>query len=183
MKAFHFLSRQFCFICMLTIWSHLVFSFNDCVPSTSEKTKASSTDLLVNSDPLKNRQQYITLGSTKNEVASIQGTPKCISNFGGVERWEFSDDSTISFHNGKVSGWRNQGLLRVRLESEKAQTASPAPNCKDGKHNEASVIFPHVAENNSYKGEISSRTGRPRNKHVRGYYKKNGTYVRGHYRS
>ena len=42
---------------------------------------------------------------------------------------------------------------------------------------------PFVAENGSYYGEISDYTGRPKTVHVRGYYRKDGTYVRGHYRS
>lgn len=42
---------------------------------------------------------------------------------------------------------------------------------------------PPVAENDSYYGEISPATGRPKTVHVQGYYRKDGTYVRGHYRS
>lgn len=41
----------------------------------------------------------------------------------------------------------------------------------------------HVAENGSYYGEISKTTDRPKTVHVQGYYRKDGTYVRGHYRS
>jgi hypothetical protein len=40
-----------------------------------------------------------------------------------------------------------------------------------------------TAENGSYYGEISAKTGRPKTVSVRGYYRKDGTYVRGHYRS
>ena len=40
-----------------------------------------------------------------------------------------------------------------------------------------------IAENGSYYGEISEATGRPKTVPVRGYYRKDGTYVRGHYRS
>jgi hypothetical protein len=32
-------------------------------------------------------------------------------------------------------------------------------------------------------GEISATTGRPKTVHVKGYYRKNGTYVQPHYRS
>lgn len=39
------------------------------------------------------------------------------------------------------------------------------------------------AENGSCYGDISSRTGRAKTVHVNGYYRSNGTYVRGHYRS
>lgn len=39
------------------------------------------------------------------------------------------------------------------------------------------------AENGSCYGDISATTGRPRTVHVGGYYRRDGTYVRGHYRS
>jgi hypothetical protein len=42
---------------------------------------------------------------------------------------------------------------------------------------------PTCAENGSCYGDISSITGRPKTTHVHGYFRKNGTYVRGHYRS
>lgn len=42
---------------------------------------------------------------------------------------------------------------------------------------------PHCAENGSCYGDISSQTGRPRTVYVQGYYRSDGTYVRGHYRS
>lgn len=42
---------------------------------------------------------------------------------------------------------------------------------------------PSIAENGSYFGEISKNTGRPKTVHIKGYYRKDGTYVRGHYRS
>lgn len=42
---------------------------------------------------------------------------------------------------------------------------------------------PSIAENDSYYGQISENTGRPKTVHVRGYYRKDGTYVRSHYRS
>ena len=39
------------------------------------------------------------------------------------------------------------------------------------------------AENGSCYGHISTNTGRPKTIHVNGYYRRDGTYVRGHYRS
>lgn len=39
------------------------------------------------------------------------------------------------------------------------------------------------AENGSCYGDISNLTGKPKTVAVRGYYRKDGTYVRGHYRS
>src|SRR5690606_37091756 len=42
---------------------------------------------------------------------------------------------------------------------------------------------PLVAENGSYYGEISDVTFRPKTVYVKAYYRKDGTYVRSHYRS
>lgn len=42
---------------------------------------------------------------------------------------------------------------------------------------------PGCAENGSCYGDISPTTGRPKTTHVQSYYRKDGTYVRGHYRS
>jgi hypothetical protein len=47
----------------------------------------------------------------------------------------------------------------------------------------AYIWSPHIAENGSFYGEISKTTGRPKTVYVQGYYRKDGTYVRGHYRS
>jgi hypothetical protein len=58
--------------------------------------------------------------------------------------------------------------------SERVQASSSAPS---------TAIRPVVAENGSYKGEISEATGRPKDVYVNGYYRKDGTYVRSHYRS
>ena len=46
-----------------------------------------------------------------------------------------------------------------------------------------SVYGRPCAENGSCYGDISALTGRPKTVAVSGYYRKNGTYVRGHYRS
>ena len=43
--------------------------------------------------------------------------------------------------------------------------------------------YSSAAENGSYYGEISNETGRPKTVYVNGYFRKDGTYVRSHYRS
>ena len=48
---------------------------------------------------------------------------------------------------------------------------------------ERATRVPLCAGNGSCYGDISSYTGRPKKVHVSGYYRKDGTYVRGHYRS
>lgn len=47
-----------------------------------------------------------TIGSTKNEVKEIMGTPDSISKAGPYETWMYGL-STITFENGKVSGWHD----------------------------------------------------------------------------
>ena len=42
---------------------------------------------------------------------------------------------------------------------------------------------PRVGENGSYYGEISERTGRPKTVYVQSYTRRDGTYVRSHFRS
>lgn len=42
---------------------------------------------------------------------------------------------------------------------------------------------PPVAENGDRRGADNDRDGRSEPVHVKGYYRKDGTYVRGHYRA
>lgn len=44
-------------------------------------------------------------------------------------------------------------------------------------------IPPYRAENGDYRGRDNDFNGRSEPVYVRGYYKKNGTYVRSHYRA
>jgi hypothetical protein len=70
--------------------------------------------------------------------------------------------------------------------SDAKTAASTSPVSPSVTRDEAPVEegnAPAVAENGSYYGEISPATGRPKTVNVRGYYRKDGTYVRGHYRS
>ena len=69
--------------------------------------------------------------------------------------------------------WRCDETLLTRaqeIELEKRQQDQPYSNGT-------------CAENGSCYGDISSITGRPKTVRVKGYYRRDGTYVRGHYRS
>lgn len=46
----------------------------------------------------------------------------------------------------------------------------------------STTYSPPVGENGSYRGQLN-KNGIPKTVHVRGYYRKDGTYVRSHYRS
>jgi hypothetical protein len=57
-------------------------------------------------------KDYFTLGSTKDEVLAVQGTPKKIIG----DTWYYGY-SSIDFNNGKVKGYSNISKnLKVRLE-------------------------------------------------------------------
>lgn len=71
---------------------------------------------------------------------------------------------------GASSAWSRPGGT-----SPQCYSTDPSP--------QPSFTAPHCAENGSCYGDISSITGRPKTVAVRGYYRKDGTYVRGHYRS
>jgi hypothetical protein len=70
----------------------------------------------------------------------------------------------------------------------RSRTAAPTPfvvppTSPSNSNATTTADAPPVAENGSYYGEISPETGRPKTVHVEGYYKRDGTYVREHYRS
>lgn len=67
-----------------------------------------------------------------------------------------------------------------------ARSRSQANSYSEAKRSNLYVNWeykPHVAENGSYYGQISSITHLPKTISVSGYYRRDGTYVRGHYRS
>lgn len=81
----------------------------------------------------------------------------------------------------------HQALQLARGETPTPE-ASPTPSAEraDGGAKPEGVSAdggPGCAENGSCYGDISDLTGRPKTVPVRGYYRKDGTYVRGHYRS
>jgi outer membrane protein assembly factor BamE (lipoprotein component of BamABCDE complex) len=64
---------------------------------------------------------FITIGSTKSDVARIQGTPKKIDDFSYIneQRWDYGNYNRITFKNGRVSEWNNSsGKLKVKMYSE-----------------------------------------------------------------
>jgi hypothetical protein len=70
----------------------------------------------------------------------------------------------------------------VVAPSQSSSAATPASSSPYIRPTTAAPA-PPVAENGSYYGETSAATGRPKTVYVNGYYRKDGTYVRGHYRS
>lgn len=78
-------------------------------------------------------------------------------------------------------GWLLAGLLALGIGTF-TQTKSK-PSRFGSSRQLYETTKPLVAENGSRYDEISRRTGRPKTMFIRGYYRSDGTYVRGHYRS
>jgi hypothetical protein len=84
------------------------------------------------------------------------------------------------------------GCRQERLTSEDRERVavnSPPSTEKSGGPSPSSIAplapvpAPGCAENGSCYGDTSAATGNPKTVHVNGYYRRDGTYVRGHYRS
>ncbi len=57
---------------------------------------------------------FITIGSSKKDVARIQGTPSAIDVMAYIEKWRYQY-STITFRDNKVIEWNDiSGILKVR---------------------------------------------------------------------
>jgi hypothetical protein len=62
-----------------------------------------------------NNANYITMGSSKDDVLSVQGTtPKAINKYLYSETWRYGDYSTIEFKGNKVNELMNNGALNVK---------------------------------------------------------------------
>lgn len=96
----------------------------------------------------------------------------CYETGTGVNR----DDELAALYYRRAVG---EPKARQRLSSllgqkrVKSQAGDPYP----------AYAAPGCAENGSCYGDTSSVNGMPKTIHVPGYYRKDGTYVRGHYRS
>lgn len=75
-----------------------------------------------------------------------------------------------------------QPSTQTQAETYQPGTYQPSPTYQPTYQPSTPAVGP-CAENGSCYGDISNLTGRPKTVAVRGYYRRDGTYVRGHYRS
>lgn len=129
--------------------------------------------------------KYITLGSSKDEVLEVLGTPTVVKYNGRT--WWYGCSYTDFNEKGEIKEYSGGNQLKIRLlpkntpqvKSETENTSSSSiPSCKTRK-----PIYSSRSSSVSSYGEISSTTGRAKTVHVRGYTKKDGTYMSTHYRS
>lgn len=129
-------------------------------------------------------------GLTRQQVYQLVGRPNNVTATSYSERWFYAEFSYIDFdRSGVVSGWaeteydrkyRGFGGFPIDFGTNIAFVAPP-PGPSAGV--QYAPYLPHLAENGSFRGELSSDTGRPKSVYVRGYVRKDGTYVQSHYRS
>ncbi len=94
-----------------------------------------------------------------------------------------------NLRNCKIGGYCNKSLLVGDESTAPQSTKTPIAAVPSGYQfpipttsGPVQFAVPGVAENGSYYGELNAN-GVPKTVHVNGYYRKDGTYVRGYYRS
>lgn len=106
-------------------------------------------------------------------VPAVTVPQATFSRFPGVE---------YSANGGTWAGqpWTSGQGSRTYYKSSLPVSESAGPGLQ---YTLPSAPSPGIAENGSYFGELSGTTLRPKTVHVRGYFRRDGTYVQSHYRS
>ena len=137
--------------------------------------------------------KYITIGSSKDEVLEVLGTPSSVIS---PSCWGYNGNYIDFDSSGRIFKYSGAHQLKIRLLPEnKSKNDIQKGSEDDTSHVKSSYTQPvssSKSSNSTYSsttssasgyGEISSTTGRAKTVHVRGYTKKDGTYVSPHYRS
>lgn len=76
-----------------------------------------STDKISNHSQVIKALNYVTIGSTRGDVARIHGTPEKIMNYETLEQeWWYYGYSTIVFKRGLVYEWNDaDGNLKIKI--------------------------------------------------------------------
>jgi outer membrane protein assembly factor BamE (lipoprotein component of BamABCDE complex) len=153
----------------------------------------------------------IQQGSNEDDVIKALGTPTSILRYESLgEEVSYFNFSSITFRGNAVYAWNDLGDLGSSssklvpytgdLERLSDTEVAPFSNPLDipksnlpqsplkplripAARDIGGRLVPFVGENGSYFGEISKVTGRPKTVYVKGYFRKDGTYVRSHFRS
>lgn len=148
---------------------------------------------LATSSPAKD---YFTQGSTQDEVVAVMGTPTRTNKFLD-EVWWYYRYSRVTFRDGRVAEWDDTGdNLKVRWSDQVGSIATvpktaptPSASLPSSGYTSGGLSLPRLpSASRSYlssptfsDGYIDShyRSGGS----VRGYFRKDGTYVSPHFRS
>ena len=100
----------------------------------------------------------------------------CIVNVPAANVVITAPSSTTNF-DSSVTGTTSTNPAFVRPD-QSGSTSTPPSTLPS-----TPPIGPSCAENGSCYGDTSNINGMPKTNHVNGYFRRDGTYVRGHYRS
>lgn len=137
--------------------------------------------------------KFITIGSTKDEVLEVLGTPSNI--YPSLNEWGYNCEYISFDGNERIKGYTNAKTLKILMipksksivnESLPTPKATSSPktilNTIQSTNESTSIRTTYIPASSCY-GEISEKTGRPKTVAVKGYTRKDGTYVKPHYRS
>lgn len=132
----------------------------------------------------------LKLGLTRAQVYQLVGRPLNASANGSYEHWYYGQFSNIQFSDGTVTGWAEadydreyKGFRGFPIDFGTGVAFIAPPSVATTPGTVYTPFLPGIAENGSYRGELSADTGRPKTTYVRGYFRKDGTYVQSHFRS
>ena len=70
----------------------------------------------TNGRTISSAANFLTIGSTKNDVVRIQGTPESIFTYSWGDSWYFGSSSIKFDRNGRIESWSNcGGTLKVKM--------------------------------------------------------------------
>ena len=155
------------------------------IPFESRPTR----DLLWNSTYERVTRQYASnsaLPRPSRDLSSFSNTQLTDlwlwnSTYERVTR-QYARNSALPRPSGDLSSFSNTQLTDVWLRNSGSTRTSTSSAPSSALSGSAPTRTPGVAENGSYYGELN-QNGVPTTVPVRGYFRSDGTYVRGHYRS
>lgn len=113
----------------------------------------------------------------------------CANNFATAPTYTPSSNNlSVNYYNCKAGilpcdkSLLTDGQLQV-VEDQQAQRKSPYAASLDISSSKQSIYTTGCSESGACYGDISKITGLPKTTYVRGYYRKDGKYVRSYYRS
>jgi hypothetical protein len=94
-----------------------------------------------------------------------------------------STSGSTTFGPSHSALFSNQTSAALTPASPFVEVSPPQAVLPPAQQPSGPAYAPSCAENGSCYGDISNVNGMPKTNHVNGYFRRDGTYVRGHYRS
>ena len=126
--------------------------------------------------------------SRRNAYNCQKGYSSCVHTVRTSESLSSAPGRSSSSPHARTRDTYITGGQQASFETAKSASTKPKAPTALGPDAVETVVLPVAAgptcaENGSCYGDISSATLRPKTTHVSGYTRRDGTYVRGHYRS